>query len=279
MLAVPVSSICGGPLAGWLMSIDNPVGWPGWRWMLLVEGIPTLLLSVVAWGLLPDSPRDARWLDDDERRWLADELSREPAPPARRLPLGDANLWIACVGWFGLMAGANGLLYWLPQILKHMSASLTDLQIGLMSALPWIAVALGMVSNAWHSDRTQERHVHVALAAAASGVFIALTPLLGTGALALAALLFAGFAMGAAQGTFWTLPPTFLHPAGLAAGFALINMCGNGAGLVIPPFVGWVRERTGSFDGPVFAIAALAVLSALMVALLRARSIKPAYSR
>jgi ACS family tartrate transporter-like MFS transporter len=94
---------------------------------------------------------------------------------------------------------------------------------------------------------------------------------LGTGALALAALLLAGFSMGAAQGTFWTLPPMLLSPAALAAGFALINMCGNLAGLVIPGLIGWLRQRTGSFDLPVFAVAALSLLAAGAVAWLRAR--------
>jgi MFS transporter, ACS family, tartrate transporter len=284
MLAVPVSAICGGPLAGWLMSVDNPMQWAGWRWMLLVEGAPTLLLAIAALWLLPDRPRDAAWLSEPELRWLDDELAQEKAAQTARAPtqtlLGNHRLWIASACWFGLMAGANGLLYWLPQILRHLSKESTDLQIGFISALPWIAVATGMVLNGWHSDRVQERHWHVGLAAAIAAVFIALTPLLGTGALALASLLLAGLAMGAAQGTFWTLPPTFLSPAGLAAGFALVNMCGNLAGLVIPTFIGWVRERTGSFDGPVYVIAALSLLAACAVALLRTRaSITAPYSR
>jgi MFS transporter, ACS family, tartrate transporter len=274
MLAVPVSAICGGPLAGWLMSVDNPIAWPGWRWMLLIEGAPTILLAVAALWLLPDRPRDASWLSEDERGWIEDEISREKASQSARssgrLTLRNPRLWLASACWFGLMAGASGMLYWLPQIIKHLSADSTTLQIGVIAALPWVAVALGMLVNAWHSDRTQERHLHVGLAALASAVFIALTPLSGTGALALAALLLAGFAMGAAQSTFWTLPPTFLSPAGLATGFALINMCGNMAGLVIPTFVGWVRERTGSFDGPVYVIAGLALLAAGAVMLLRA---------
>jgi MFS transporter, ACS family, tartrate transporter len=275
MLAVPVSSIVGGPLAGWLMSADNPIDWAGWRWMLLIEGTPTLLLSLAALMFIPDRPRDAAWLEDDERRWLEDEVSRENTAQADHYPgravLRNARLWVASACWFGLMAGANGLLYWLPQILRHLSAQTSDARIGLITALPWIAVAAGMLANAWHSDRTQERYLHVMLAALASAVFIALTPILGTGMLALVALLLAGFAMGAAQGTFWTIPPMLLSPAGLAAGFALINMCGNLAGLVIPGFIGWVRARTGSFDIPVFAVAALSLIASGAIAWLRAR--------
>jgi ACS family tartrate transporter-like MFS transporter len=275
MLAVPISSIVGGPLAGWLMSIDNPIEWAGWRWMLLIEGTPTLLLALVAFRLIPDRPRDATWLDDTERQWLEDEVSREhteqPDAHASRAVLRNGRLWVASACWFGLMAGANGMLYWLPQILRHLSAEASDVRIGFITALPWIAVAAGMLINAWHSDRRQERYLHVMLAALGSAVFIALTPILGTGAWALAALLLAGFAMGAAQGTFWTIPPMLLGPAGLAAGFALINMCGNLAGLVVPGFIGWVRERTGSFDVPVFAVAALSLVAAGAIAWLRAR--------
>ena len=281
MLAVPVSAIFGNPLGAWLMSVDNPLGWAGWRWMLLVEGTPTLLLAVASLWLLPDRPRNAAWLSADEGRWLEEEIAREAEQhPVRssRLPWGNYRLWVAGACWFGLMAGASALLYWLPQIIRHLSAGSTDLQIGFISALPWIAVAIGMLVNAWHSDRAQERHLHVGLAALAAAVFIAFTPLLGTGTAALATLLLAGLAMGAAQGTFWTLPPLFLAPAGLATGFALINMCGNLAGLVIPTFIGWVKERTGSFDTPVFTMAALSLLAAGAVALLRT-PIKAPYSR
>jgi nitrate/nitrite transporter NarK len=265
----------GGPLAGWLMSATNPIAWPGWRWMLLIEVVPTLLVSLVALLLIPNRPREAAWLDDSERRWLEDEISREtaapPEPHANGSPLRNSRLWIASACWFGLMAGANGLLYWLPQILRHLSAQASEARIGLITALPWIAVAAGMLVNAWHSDRTQERYLHVMFAALGAGLFIALTPMLGTGALALAALLLAGFSMGAAQGTFWTIPPMLLKPAGLAAGFALINMCGNLAGLVIPGFIGWVREHTGSFDIPVLVVGALSLMAAGAIAWLRAR--------
>ncbi len=283
MLAVPISAICGGPLAGWLMSTDNPVDWPGWRWMLLIEGLPTILLAGVALWRLEDKPRDAAWLSAGEQRWIEAEIDGEHAAQASQIrgafPLRSGRLWIASACWFGLMAGASGLLYWLPQIIRHMSASSTEMQIGIVTALPWIAVAAGMLLNGWHSDRTQERYLHVGLAALGAGVFIALTPLSGTGPLALLCLLVAGFFMGAAQSTFWTLPPMFLTPTMLAAGFAVINMCGNLAGLVIPAFVGWLRERTGSFDAPVFAIAALSVLAAGATALLRSRHWnRPAHS-
>src|SRR5690349_170065 len=87
MLAVPVSAICGSPLAGWLMSVDNPLHWAGWRWMLLVEGAPTILLAIAVLWLLPDRPRDAAWLSTAERAWLEDEIAREKEAQSARTPV------------------------------------------------------------------------------------------------------------------------------------------------------------------------------------------------
>ncbi len=277
MLAVPISVVVGGPLSGWLMSVDNPLDMAGWRWMFLIEGMPTVVLGIAVLWLFTDRPRDAQWLTVDERKWIETEISRELAPQQQqhisgwRL-IGSGQLWAATACWFALMAGAQGLLYWLPQAIRHLSSSSSDLEVGVLSALPWVAIGVGMLVNAWHSDRKQERYLHVALAALASGVLLALTPLPG-GVAAMLLLILAGFFLGGAQSTFWTIPPTFLNPMTLAAGMGIINMCGNIAGLVVPVAVGWVRARTGSFDLPVYAIAAVLVLGACAVLLLRFRLI------
>ncbi|MBB6093809.1 MFS family permease [Povalibacter uvarum] len=275
MLAVPISVVVGGPLSGWLMSIDNPLDMAGWRWMFLIEGMPTVVLGIAVLWLFTDRPRDAQWLTADERNWIETEISKEQMPQQQQHAcgwrlIGSGQLWAATACWFALMAGAQGLLYWLPQAIRHLSSGSSDLEVGVLSALPWVAIGAGMLVNAWHSDRKQERYLHVALAALASGVLLALTPL-PDGVAALSLLILAGFFLGGAQSTFWTIPPTFLNPMTLAAGMGIINMCGNIAGLVVPVAVGWVRARTGSFDLPVYAIAAVLVLGACAVLLLRFR--------
>ena len=167
------------------------------------------------------------------------------------------------------MAGAQGLLYWLPQAIRHLSAQSSDLEVGVLSALPWFAIGVGMLVNAWHSDRTQERYLHVAIAALLAGALLAVTTL-PQGGTALLLLIVSGFFLGAAQGTFWTIPPTFLSPITLAAGLGIINMCGNLAGLIVPVAIGWIRARTGSFDLPVYAMGAVLVVGAIALLWLRA---------
>ena len=273
MLAVPISVVVGGPLSGWLMSIDNPLDMPGWRWMFLIEGMPTILIGVAVLWMFADRPQDARWLSEGERRWLEQELAAEQVAPQQQSSgwalIGNVHLWAATLCWFALMAGAQGLLYWLPQAIRHFSAQSSDLEVGILSALPWFAIGVGMLVNAWHSDRTQERYLHVAIAALLAGALLAVTTF-PQGAAALLLLIVAGFFLGAAQGTFWTIPPTFLSPLALAAGLGIINMCGNLAGLVVPVAIGWIRVRTGSFDLPVYAMGAVLIVGAMALLWLRA---------
>lgn len=273
MLAVPISVVVGGPLSGWLMSVSNPLDMPGWRWMFLIEGMPTLALGLAVLWLFADRPRDARWLAEGEKRWIEEQLAAEQTvaqPHASSWALlGNPRLWAATLCWFALMAGAQGLLYWLPQAIRHLSAGSSDLEVGVLSALPWFAIGVGMLLNAWHSDRVQERYLHVAVASLLAGILLALTTLPGGGT-ALVLLILAGFFLGAAQGTFWTIPPMLLSPLALAAGLGIINMCGNLAGLIVPVAIGWIRARTGSFDLPVYAMGAVLVVGALALLWLKA---------
>lgn len=278
MLAVPISVLMGAPLSGWLMDAVNPLGWPGWRWMLLIEGIPTVLLGLAAWGYFVNKLEDARWLSAAEKRWLREQIDAEQAPASTAAPalgwralFGKPAFWAAALTWFGLLAGAYGLIYWLPLVIKEVSQR-GNLSVSLLSALPWVGIAAGMVINARHSDRTGERHLHVALPSLLAAAGLALAAWAGASWLALAILVVGGYGLGAAQGTFWTLPPLFLPAAALPYGIALINMTGNLAGLVTPPAIGWIKQCTGAYDLPAYLIAAELMVAAGMVLLLRAQA-------
>ena len=75
-LAGPIGGIVGGPVSAWLVtSLAGHGGLAGWQWMFLVEGLPCLVLGVLAWKLIPDRPADASWLSADEKRLLEQELA------------------------------------------------------------------------------------------------------------------------------------------------------------------------------------------------------------
>ena len=47
MLAVPISNVIGAPISGLLLGV-HWAGIPGWRWLLLLEGLPAIALSAFA---------------------------------------------------------------------------------------------------------------------------------------------------------------------------------------------------------------------------------------
>lgn len=275
MLAIPISVIIGGPLCGWLMHVDNPLGLPGWRWMMLMEGMATVLVGAASCFLFEDKPADARWLEPEEKEWIRSELDRE-RPVMRKSDRGsfnavftDRRIWLAAMVWCTTLIGANGLIFWLPQVIKEMS-TLSALQIGVLSALPWIGVAIGMVANSWHSDRTGERHRHLGIALTCGTVALFLASIVSNHALALILLFLGGLGLGAAQGVFWSIPTSFLARSVAAAGITLINLVGNIGSLTGPYVIGLIRARSESFSAPVWFIAAVMAVGAILISSLHA---------
>ena len=278
MLAVPVSVIVGGPLCGWLMTVGNPLELPGWRWMLLMEGLVTIVAGGAAYFVFVDGPNEARWLADDEKRWIAAELARgeqgiSAAGTSGRFEVfSDGRLWLAAGLWCTTLIGANGMIFWLPQVLKELS-TLGNFGIGVLSALPWLGVGLGMLLNSWHSDKTQERYAHVGIALAVAAVALFTTSMLEPGWLALALLFVGGLGLGSAQGVFWSIPTGFLPRTRAATGITLINLIGNLGSLAGPYAIGWIRTHSESFSAPIWFVAAVLGFGTMLLAQLRGRRI------
>lgn len=270
LLAVPVSVVIGGPLCGWLVGLDLG-GIAGWRLMFLVEGGVTVLLGEIALIWFADSPDDARWLDAAERRWIATSLAAEQHGGAARAPVawGDPVLWLCALTWLTLVTGANALIFWLPTVIAA-SGVHRPVMVGVIAALPWIAIGLGMALNARHSDRTGERFRHVAFGALLAAAGLALAAASGGGVLALALLVVGCLGLGGAQSVFWTIPTRYL-PSDRPGNVAVINLCGNASSAVAPAAIGWAIQRSGSPGIPVFALAALLLCAVGAIATIRAR--------
>jgi ACS family tartrate transporter-like MFS transporter len=142
----------------------------------------------------------------------------------------------------------------------------------LLSMIPPLAAAAAMVRIAAHSDRTAERHLHIAVPALVAMAGFAVTaavlhsPLLATAALTVVAIGLAG-----AYGPFWGLATAALGGPTAAAGIALINSVGNLGGFVGPYVVGLVKDATGSFAGALVTLAGIAAAEALFALRLRPR--------
>lgn len=283
MTAIPLSGVVGGPLSGWLLGWSGVAGLAGWQWLFLLEGVPSVLLGATALHYLTDHPADAAWLSPEGRAWLTRRLELERTQRAAqhglslRQALLDGVVWRLGLLYFLIVVGLYGQGLWLPQLIRG-SSHVSDWVVGLLSAAPAVAAAVAMVAIAAHSDRSGERHAHVAFSLVAGALGFAATaavldsPLLATAALSLAAIGFTG-----ALGPFWTLPTSFLSGAAAAGGIALINSLGNVAGFAGPYLVGVVKDATGGFAGALLTFALLMLAGAALALQLRgARRLAPA---
>ena len=269
-LAIPASVIIGAPLSGWLLEVQHGLSMSGWRFMLLAEAVPTILFGLLALLYFPNTPAQARFLDDEQRAWLA-------ANAAQRADRPRTNDWsvlrtpivvMAGLLWFCLLCGSYGVIFWLPQII-HSLTGFSPLIIGLIGALPWIGVALGMYFNARHSDRTGERYWHVAVPAVVAAVALLCAWLMGPGLGAMVLLLVAGLGLGSAQGGFWAIPTQLLKPASFSVAVVGINILGSAGGFVMPQLMGIARERSGDFAAPTLLVVSVLLVAVLLVAAIR----------
>ncbi|MEO5706308.1 MAG: MFS transporter [Alteraurantiacibacter sp.] len=273
LVAVPLSMVLGGPLCGWLLGVGNGLDMAAWRYMFLVIAVPNLILAVVAAFYFVDTPAKARWLSDEERRWLVEQSApqagmEQPAASLRDLA-GNPWLWRCCVAWLLVMTGSYALVFWLPQLVRLLDIGDSEFMIGTLSALPMVGLALGLIVNGRHSDRTGERLLHTGLPAVLAGLAMLIAAMLPPGWAVLALLTVAGLGIGAAQGVFWTVP-SFMRLGGdkvPVGAIALISMFGTAGGIVGPWLMGVLTAATGNFSAAIGLLASLLLLAFPVIAL------------
>ncbi|MBN9756937.1 Nitrate/nitrite transporter [Pseudonocardia sp. Ae406_Ps2] len=272
-LAVPLSSVVGGPLSTWLISIgDGALGFDaGWRFMFFVEGIPAVLLGIAVLWLLPDRPTRARWLPTDQAVALEERIAAEDAAAAGQdrgvaAALRDGRVVALSVVYFGIVFGLYVLAFFLPQIVagfeQQFGADYSLVEVGLITAVPYAIASVTMVLWARRSDRSGERPLHVAVPAVVGAVAIAGALYMDSPLLVMACVTVCAIGVFAAIPPFWSLPNAFLTGAGAAAGIGLINSFGNLSGFVGPFVAGWLKDLTGDSRAGMWVVAVMMLMSA-----------------
>jgi len=267
MAAIPLSFIIGSPLAGWILG-HKWFDVQGWRWLFVLEGLPAILLGVTAFFFLTDWPRQAGWLAPEQREWIDQKLAEEK--PAGVLAV---SAWQAIRSpMIVLLAGLTFLQYfsgyaiffWMPTMLKRQSG-FSDARVGLIGAIPYMALFVAMLFNGWHSDRHGERCWHAAVPLFISAVGL-LTLVARPPSMVLTMILFSMVAINTAYlPIFWAIPTEFLSASAAAGAVGAINAVGSVAGFAGPYAFGYLVTRTGSFAAGMAVLAFCSVAAALLI--------------
>lgn len=273
--AIPVSYIIGAPMSTWIMDNIHWLNWSGWRWMLVLEGVPAVMGGIICYVYLIDRPQDAKWLTQQEKDWLLAELDkdRKARPAAVHLSLkktlsNSRVLYLSFI-YFVYQCGSLGVGYWMPQIIKAFSSSLSHTQVGLIAMLPYLFATIVMVYWSRSSDRRNERRLHSALplGVAAAAMFAAGMVKDPYMSITMISLTLAG--LYAFKSPFWALPTLFLSRETASVSIAIINSIGNLGGFVGPFAIGYIKGSTNSATTGLMFLAALVVVSFFMTLFIR----------
>ena len=265
LVAIPASTVVGGPISGLILQMDGVAGLAGWQWLFIIEGLPATLLGIAALRVLPDRPEDAPFLTAEERRLVRARIDSERRERETRhllLALKDPRVLILTVAQFGFTAGSYGVGIWLPQIMKD--ARLSNLTIGFLTGGCYIAASVAMLVWAAWVDRSGRKIKNLTLAClvAAAGLILAIATANFWFSLIWITVALSGIT--SARAIFWTIPTRFLTGLAAAGGLAFINSVATLGGFVGPYAMGWLRDTTGSFSAGLMAMAGLLALATVM---------------
>lgn len=267
---VPVSLMVGGPVSGWLLE-SAQFGLTGWQWMFVTEGLAASIIGVFAFFYLTDKPRDAKWLNTEEKAAIEHELEKEQLQKANKGPsswraamFNPVVLYFTLI-YFTIQVSVYGVLFYLPTRIAELLGTGIGLKVGALTSIPWIATVCMLYLVTRHADRKGQQTRYAALMLAMAAVGMIGSTLSGNLVLVIMAFCVAAAGFITVQPLFWTLPTRFLGGAAAASGIAVIGALGNLGGFLAPTVKTWAE---GYFKNPhagMYFLAGTALLGALML--------------
>jgi ACS family tartrate transporter-like MFS transporter len=279
LMGIPLASILGAPISGFILDHVHWFGLSSWRWLFILEGLPAVVSVFLAYRLLPSGPAEAKFLTREEKTWIADQLEQEDRQKLKSQSMSVARtlvnprVWhLACIG-FGHGFAAYTFSFWLPQIIKSVLGGQSNTVVGFVVMIPNLLGLIVMILMSRHSDRTLERRYHMA----ASGVLAGIAMLLlgAPHSAFFSVVLFSAVAVGAYSflPVFFSIPGEFLTGFSAAAGIALMTSVSNLGGFVGPYTVGIIRQKTGNSHDGLICAGVLFLVSASLALVLPKRAL------
>jgi ACS family tartrate transporter-like MFS transporter len=270
LVAIPFSTVIGAPLSGLLLELDGIFGLVGWKWLLILEGIPAVIFGFVVAAMLADRPEAAWWLDPQERETLGQMLAAEQRERVRINILDaimDPRVVVCALVQFGFTLGSYGILFWLPQIIKASGQS--NLMVSALTAIPYAFATAGMIWWALIVDKSGKKISNMVITCALGAVGLIVSVLSDSAAIGLGGLTLALIGITSARAVFWTIPPRFMTGMGAASGLAFINSIGVMGGYFGPELMGTLKDLTGDYTAGLITMAGFLAASTLLAASLK----------
>jgi MFS family permease len=276
-MAIPLAGIVGGPLSGYILHAFHGMGdLAGWKWLFLLEALPSLILGVAILFYLDNGIDQAHWLTDAEKALLKRNIEGDNAQKTEHISIrsfmADRRLWLMAAIYFCVVLGQYGLTFWLPTIIRK--AGVADpLWVGIYTALPYLCAIVALPLIGMSADRRRERRFHLMVPMMVAAAAFATLPMLGSVSASLVCLCIAAAGILASSSQFWALPTALLGGMSAAAGIAAVNCVANLAGFFSPAIVGWLNDLTGKSTAGLMFISATVVFGAMLVFLVPARAV------
>ena len=268
VLALPIGTIIGAPLSTWIMDNVAWNGMAGWRWMFILEGIPAIILGIVVLFYLTNRPKDAKWLTDEEKNWLENELDRErrqslAVNKATKLEMiKDSRVWRLAFIYFTHFTTMYGLGFWLPSIIKSFAANSSNMEIGWLTIIPALVGIPSMLLFAWSSDKRKEHRKHLIGSLLIAGVCFIMSGFADSATMTIVLIAFAAIGLYGFIGTFFSFMTLFFTESTAPAGIAMVNAFASLGGFVGPMIFGQLSISTGMFTlGTLIILGAAVVLT------------------
>ncbi|WP_407657910.1 MULTISPECIES: 4-hydroxyphenylacetate permease [Limnobaculum] len=280
MIAMPVTMAFGSLASGYILSMDGILALKGWQWLFLLEGFPSVLLGIVVWFYLDDTPQKAKWLTDEDKKCLHDMMESDrltlvqPEGPSSYGAMQQKSLWrevlspvvlMYTLAYFCLTNTLSAINIWTPQIMQSFNQGSSNIMIGFLTAIPQFCTVAGMIWWSRRSDRMQERKVHTVLPYIFAACGWILASLTNHSMVQLLGIIMASVGSFTAMAIFWTTPDQSISLRARAVGIAVINATGNVGSAVSPLLIGILKDQTGSFSSGLYFVAGLLIVGAIII--------------
>jgi ACS family tartrate transporter-like MFS transporter len=271
LVGLPVAVAIGAPISTGLLGLDGLFGLRGWQVMYLAEAVPTVVIGVLTYFVLTDKPEQAKFLTEDERKWLVSTIAaeRRATEAVRKFTFWEAlynpKVLLLALNYLGIVTASLGMLIFIPQIIKSLG-NYSNMTVGWLTMIPYICGAIAMVVWGRISDRMNERRWNLFFGCVLSFVGLVIAGMTMGTWWALVGMSIAAMGFYGSKGPFFAMPPMFLSGPALAAGIAWINSLGNLGGFFGPSYVGLMKDLTGGFAGGLYGLALLGLIAAIVCA-------------